>query len=150
VCNACESSRLSNRNTQLITSKVHLVSKIDNILSVVEEIKSSVSKHEIALHDVNSKLSTVSKQLHSLVDRTSSLECRLDSVEIRLPNVKKTKSYTDETIINEVLDRQSRSRNLIVFNVADQTNNTRPTTWILLNLYLMPYQLICSRLHLLV
>jgi hypothetical protein len=124
MCNACELSRLSNRNTQLITPNTDLVSKIDNILSVVEEIKSSVSKHEISLRDVNSKLSTVSEQLRSLVDLTSSLECRLHSVETRLSNVEKTKSYADKTIINEVIERQTRFRNLIVLNVPDQTKNT--------------------------
>lgn len=91
-------------------------SKIDSILSVVEENKTSVIKHEGLFENMSAKLYEFLYKLNDLGSRTSFLENRVNVITNKLSSVEYKNFNSEESIIPKVLDRQSRSRNLIVFN----------------------------------
>ncbi|KAF0751150.1 Reverse transcriptase domain-containing protein [Aphis craccivora] len=49
--------------------------------------------------------------------------CELTQLENQLSDTKSSNYLADETVISEVIDRQARSRNLIVFNAAESDEN---------------------------
>lgn len=51
------------------------------------------------------------------------LEDRVTQLENRLSSTESTNSPPDESIISEVIDRQARSRNLIIFNAPESDGN---------------------------
>lgn len=120
LCNYCESA------------KMLFASKIDNILSVVEEIKTSVIKHEGLFENMSAKLDELSGKINDLGSRTSSLENRVSIIENKLSSVESQNFNSEESVISEVLERQLRSRNLIVFNVPEHVKNspTDDTTFV--------------------
>lgn len=69
------------------------------------------------------KLYEVSSQLCDFSCYTSSLENRVNLIENHLSNVE-TSGSLGEAVIYEDFDRQSRSRNLIIFNAPESNNNT--------------------------
>jgi hypothetical protein len=89
----------------------------------VKDIKKSVSKHESSFLSLNKKLDDVSGQLRDLGARTSVLENRVTLLENQLSSTNASNSPADETVISEVIDRQARSRNLIIFNAAETDGN---------------------------
>jgi hypothetical protein len=99
------------------------ISKINNILSAVNDNKKSVSKHEPSFSLLNKKLDDVSVQLRDLGARISVLESGVTQLENQLSSTKASNSPTDETVISEVMDRQARSRNSIIFNTAESDGN---------------------------
>jgi len=100
-----------------------LISKINNIFLAIKEIKKSVSKHDSLFSELNNKLDQVSNQLRDLGSRSASLENRMDKLESHLSNAESSNSSSDELLIFEVLDKQSRARNLIFFNLPESNNS---------------------------
>ncbi|XP_025413429.1 uncharacterized protein LOC112685698, partial [Sipha flava] len=82
-----------------------------------------VSKHESSFSSLNKKLYDVSGQLRDLGARTSVLENRVTLLENQLSSTNASNSPADETVISEVIVRQARSRNLIIFNAAETDGN---------------------------
>ncbi|VVC31218.1 Zinc finger, RING/FYVE/PHD-type,Zinc finger, PHD-type, conserved site [Cinara cedri] len=109
LCTICEGARLGVRKSP------HT--------SAVNDIKKSVSKHDSSFLVLNNKLDDVSGQLRDLGVRTSVLEDRVTQLENRLSSVESTSSPSDESIISEVIDRQARARNLIIFNAPEPDGN---------------------------
>lgn len=103
-----------------------LLSKINNIYLVVRQIKKSVSKHDSLFSELNKKLDGVANQLWDLETRTAALENRMDQFESRLSNVESLKSTSDELLVSKMLYRQSRARNLIIFNLSESNNSHSP------------------------
>jgi len=94
----------------------------------VIEIKISISKHESSFSKLNNKLDEASNQLRNLGGRTADLENRVTHIKSRLSSLN---SSSDETVISEVIDRQARSRNIIIFNAPESDgNNENDTTLI--------------------
>lgn len=129
LCTTCECERLGIRKSPTPQSTsdsfdTDYLSKINNILSVVNEIKKTVSKHESLFSVLNNKLDEVSNKLHDLGGRTSVLENRVTQLENRLSSHTFTNSSSDESVISEVIDRQARSRNIIIFNAPESDVNT--------------------------
>ncbi|KAF0732741.1 Uncharacterized protein FWK35_00024897 [Aphis craccivora] len=107
----------------LISMDSDLISKINNIFLAIKEIKKSVSKHDSLFSELNNKLDQVSNQLRDLGSRSASLENRMDKLESHLSNAESSNSSSDELLIFEVLDKQSRARNLIFFNLPESNNS---------------------------
>ncbi|CAI6375470.1 unnamed protein product [Macrosiphum euphorbiae] len=126
LCTVCECARLGVRKSLVMqpVADTDFISKINTILSTVNDIKQSVSKHETSLSSLNKKLDNVSVQLRDLGTRTSVLENKVTQLENQLSSTKSSNYSADETVISEVIDRQARSRNLIVFNAAESDGNT--------------------------
>jgi len=126
LCTVCECARLGVRKSPVTqpVADTDFISKINTILSTVNDIKQSVSKHETSLSSLNKKLDNVSIQLRELGTRTLVLENKVTQLENQLSSSKSSNYSADEAIISEVIDRQARSRNLIVFNAAESDGNT--------------------------
>lgn len=125
LCTSCEFTRLSNKKSPnseslSVTIDTEYNSKIDNILFAVNDIKKLMSKHESLFSELNNKLDEVSNQLLDLGARTAVLENRVTIIENSVSTITNSSNFSsDETIISEVIDRQSRSRNLIIFNLPE-------------------------------
>lgn len=57
--------------------------------------------------------------------RTLVLENRVTKLENKLSSTGSSNSPVDETVISQVIDRQARSRYLIVFNTAESDDNNK-------------------------
>ena len=82
-----------------------------------------VSKHDSLFLSLNNKLDDVSGQLRDLGARTSVLENRVTQLENNFLNTKSSNSPSDKTVISEVIDRQARLCNLIIFNAPESDGN---------------------------
>lgn len=123
LCTSCEFTRLDNKkspNSESFSNSIDTEynSKIDNILFAVNDIKKLISKHESLFSELNNKLDEVSNQLVDLGTRTAVLENRVTILENRVSTISKS-TNSDETVISEVIDRQARSRNIIIFNLPE-------------------------------
>lgn len=56
--------------------------------------------------------------------RTTSLEDRVNLIETHLSSLESLNISADENIISKVVDRQPRSRNIIIFNAPESDDNT--------------------------
>ncbi|KAL4083401.1 hypothetical protein QTP88_028724 [Uroleucon formosanum] len=122
---ACSS--LANVNDEIFIKKSESwACYVCEAVKLVREIKKSVSKHDSLLSELNKKLDEVSNQLRDLETRIIALENRMDQFDSRLSNVESLRSKSDESLISEMLDRQSRARNLIIFNLPESNNSHSP------------------------
>ncbi|KAL4126752.1 hypothetical protein QTP88_010961 [Uroleucon formosanum] len=107
ACYVCEAVKLGVKKPQESTSlDPDLLSKINNIYLAVREIKKSVSKHDSLLSELNKKL--------------EEFQINYGTWGFSL------RSISDESLISEMLDRQSRARNLIIFNLPESNNSHSP------------------------
>jgi len=92
---------------------------VASINSCRESIKSQDKK--LALFD--SKFDLLSNQITSVIEENKSLKLRIEQLESKLSSVERSQSnnhsINQENLFSEFMDRQSRARNIILFNVPD-------------------------------
>jgi hypothetical protein len=116
ICNSCEISRLGNRSKSI--SSPMLMSKIDSIIGTLKEMKTTISKHEKSFLSLNSKMDNISIQISSLFEENKLINNRLNDLELKMSTL------STEAILSEIIERQSKSKNLIIFNAIESSTSS--------------------------
>lgn len=111
ICNSCELSRLGNRSKS--NSSTTMMTKIDSIIGTLMEMKTTISKHEKSFVSLNSKMDNISTQISSLFETNKLINNRLNDLEFKMSTL------STEAIISEISERQSKAKNLIIFNATE-------------------------------
>lgn len=80
-----------------------------------------------------SKLDLLSTQLLEVLNENKTLREKVDQLEVRILDIERIRNteplcnMAQEKVYSELLDRQSRSRNIILFNVPESTNSPNQT-----------------------
>lgn len=101
--------------------------KIDLLIKSVNEIKSTQSKLVTSVNSLsdkfaslNKKVNELSSQISSLSSDNASLKERVDIIEIKTNSLSTNPSILNNNeLISEMMDRQSRLKNILLFNLPE-------------------------------
>lgn len=103
--------------------------QLDKITKTLKELKSNQSKMIDSLNSQSEKLTTLTNNYKSLSVTVTKLLEDNNKLNEKLLNLEKKVSsfndnkYTENDIVMEIIDRQSRLNNLILFNLPEQPIN---------------------------
>lgn len=115
--------------------------KLDKIYKSINEMKSTQNKIiasynqfrdekkslDLRLIDLGGKLDNISKQFNEILTKNKSIEAKMDHLESKLSKLELNQSnistLNNEKIFAEINDRQSRSCNVILFNLPETQSN---------------------------
>lgn len=100
-----------------------LKSSQNKIISSLNSCRESIKSQDKKLSSFDSKFDLFSNQITSVMEENKSLKSRIEQLESKLSSVEQSQSNTHSTnqekFFSEFMDRQSRSRNIILFNLPD-------------------------------
>lgn len=97
-----------------------LMAKLDSIIGTLKEIKTTIfSKHEKSFVSLNSKMDNIYNQNGSLFEENKLINNRLNDLELKMATL------STQAILSEITERQSKSKNLIIFNTIESSASTR-------------------------
>ncbi|XP_050064599.1 uncharacterized protein LOC126553488 [Aphis gossypii] len=108
--------------------------KIDEILKTVNDLKVTNNKIISTINTQNEKISRISKKVDDLFENVSNLtkanqdlNLKVTNLEIKILDMeqsinKENNAPPEQNIIEELMDRQSRSNNIILFNLTEDDN----------------------------
>ncbi|XP_025419025.1 uncharacterized protein LOC112689501 [Sipha flava] len=127
-------------NTAENTSTIN--DKLDKLFKVVNDMKSTQSKlitsfnayrdekkiHDKKFTDIEGKLDIITKHFNDLLNENKALKNQIEIISSKLVVLEARNStppsVNHEEILSEIIDRQARSRNLILFNVHENTTDS--------------------------
>jgi hypothetical protein len=129
------------------TSEIDSNEKLNNLTGMLNDLKSSQNKIILSLNSCResikaqdkkyisfeSKLDLLSSQLTEVLNENKTLREKVEQLEIKLlgiehsQNTEQSCNMSQEKVYSELLDRQSRSRNIILFNVPESSNSPSQT-----------------------
>lgn len=122
ICNSCEISRLGSRS-----NSPALMTKIDSIIGTLKEMKITISNHDKSFVSLNSKMDNISSQINSLFEENKLMNNRLNDLELKMSTL------STEAILSEITERQSKAKNLIIFNAIESSASSTPNDSILVS-----------------
>jgi len=114
--------------------------KLDKIIEFINDIKTTQNKLITSINsfredrklmakkvaDIDGKLDFISKQFDEILANNSSLVTKIEHLESKVSQLEvsscNSTSLNQEHIFAEISDRQSRSRNIILFNIPETPN----------------------------
>lgn len=115
--------------------------KLDKIIKSINEMKSTQNKIitsfnqfmeekkslDSRFNDLSGKLDTISRQFNEVLTKNKSIETKMEQLEVKLSkfelNHTSSTSLNQEKILAEIVDRQSRNCNIILFNLPETQSN---------------------------
>jgi len=116
--------------------------KLDKLFKVVNDMKSTQSKlissfnayreekkfHNKKFTDIEGKLDIITKHFNELLNENKALKNQIEIISSKLVILEARNStppsVNHEEILSEIIDHQARSRNLILFNVHENTTDS--------------------------
>lgn len=99
--------------------------KLDALISSINDIKSSQNK---LVTSINDKFSRLGKKVDDLLERISNLakenehlKSEVNTLKDKVKTLEENNSSLETKIISEFIDRNSRSHNIILFNLPEET-----------------------------
>jgi hypothetical protein len=139
--------------SQLIVMINELKNSQSKIISAINSCRESIKLQDTKLTSFDSKFDLLFSQISSVIEENKSLKLRIELLESKPSSFEKSQSdnhsVTQESLFSEFMDRQSRARNIILFNVpdhstsADQQNDCSLVNEIF-NVISVPTKPICS------
>jgi len=108
--------------------------KIDEIFKTVNDLKVTNNKIISTINIQNEKISRISKKVDDLFENVSNLTKANQDLNLKVTNLetkilameqninKENNAPPEQNIIEELMDRQSRSNNIILFNLTEDDN----------------------------
>ncbi|CAI6353558.1 unnamed protein product [Macrosiphum euphorbiae] len=106
--------------------------KINQLVDMVKDLKNQQNKIVVSLNSYRDaikaqekKIDLLSTQLTEVLDDNKSLRIKVEQLETKLLDIERTQNTeplgatAQEKVYSELLDRQSRARNVILFNVPE-------------------------------
>lgn len=106
--------------------------KINQLVDMVKDLKNQQNKIIVSLNSYRDSIKTqdkkidlLSTQLTEILDDNKSLRIKVEQLETKLLDIKHTQNTeslgatAQEKVYSELLDRQSRARNVILFNIPE-------------------------------
>lgn len=113
--------------SQLIVMINELKTSQSKIISAVNSCRESIKLQDKKLTSFDSKFDLLSNQITSVIEENKSLKLRIDLLESKLSSFEQPQSNNhsviQESLFSEFMDRQSRARNIILFNVPDHSTS---------------------------
>ena len=107
---------------------------LDEALEFIEDNKTDKSVHSLVskYDSLAQSIKDLSSKIESLFSRNSNLQMEIDSVSESTtthtqPNEKQTSAATTLTVLDELADRERRSKNLIVYNFRGASDSKSET-----------------------
>lgn len=109
--------------------------KLDDLIKTVTELKTSNGKIISSLNSQNEKFNRMEKRLDDLfknfsilMEENRDLKLKISNIEVRILCLKNNKTQTQHSsfehdVIEELMDRQVRSNNVILFNLPENEND---------------------------
>jgi len=115
--------------------------KLDTIIKSIKEMKGTQNKiitainqfwedkkaNDSRFNDLSGKLDHISKQFNAFLIKNKSMEIKMEQLETNFSklelNYNSSNSINQENIFAEIKDRQSRSCNIILFNLPETQSN---------------------------
>lgn len=105
-----------------------LKSSQNKIILSLNSCRESIKSQDKKLSSFDSKFDLISNQITSVMEENKSLKSRIEQLESKLSSVEQSQSNThsinQEGFFSEFMDRQSRSRNIILFNLPDLSTSS--------------------------
>lgn len=106
--------------------------KLDTLIKSVNDLKISNNKLVSSINSLSEKVATItnkvndhSAQLNTLSSKLASLNTKVETIEAKIePSNTKSSSLINENLITEMIDRQSRRNNVLLFNLPEAFNNS--------------------------
>lgn len=104
---------------QILDTVNELKSTQNKIIASINSCRESSKTHEKKYVIIESKLDTLSNQLAEVISENKSLKAKIEQVEGKLTTLKTAASpgANVEPVYSELMNRQSRVRNIIFFNI---------------------------------
>lgn len=117
--------------------------KLDKLIKVVNDMKSTQNKlitsfnayreemknQDKKFTDIEGKLDVINKHFNDLLNENKALKNKIETVSSKLAELEARNftppSANHEEILSEIIDRQARCRNLILFNVHENTADSQ-------------------------
>jgi outer membrane murein-binding lipoprotein Lpp len=109
--------------------------KIDLLIKSVNEIKTTQSKLVTSVNSLSEKFASLNKkvielssQISSLSSDNASLKERVDIIESKTNSlITNPSTLNNNKLISEMIDRQSRLKNILLFNLPESTFDSNST-----------------------
>jgi len=106
--------------------------KLDILIKSVNDLKISNNKLVTSINSLSEKLATLtnkvndhSAQLNTLSSQQASLTTKVETIEAKIESSSiKSAILTDDNLISEMIDRQSRRNNVLLFNLPEALNDS--------------------------
>ncbi|CAI6374024.1 unnamed protein product [Macrosiphum euphorbiae] len=103
--------------------------KIDNLIKAVSEIKSTQNKLVSMMNSQSEKMSSLTSKVNDLTSKldilssdNESLKLRVSTIEDNLNKTNISNFSSSNNLIAEMLDIQSRQKNILLFNLSEPTS----------------------------
>lgn len=125
-------TKLSSDSDAKIDKLVEMVTGIKNsqnkIVTTLNSCRESIKIQENKFISFESKIELLTTQLSEAIEENKLLKVKVEQLEIKLSEVEHSKynassgPSVQENVFSEIMDRQSRVRNIILFNVPEFSN----------------------------
>jgi hypothetical protein len=99
----------------------------NKIITAINQFREDKKANDLRFNDLNGKLDNISKQFNEFLIKNKSMETKMEQLEKNLSklelNYNSSASLNQENIFAEINDRQSRSCNVILFNLPETESN---------------------------
>jgi len=106
--------------------------KLDTLIKSVNDLKTSNYKLVTSINSLSEKVATItnkvkdhSSQLNTLSSKLASLTTKVETIEAKIESSNSKSSFLiNDTLISEMIDRQSRRNNVLLFNLPEALNDS--------------------------
>lgn len=111
--------------------------KIDALIKTVNEIKSFQNKLLSSVNSLSEKLSSLTKKVNDLSSQLSCLSSEFEPLKTRVENIEiklqsttapDSKNMINNELISEIIDRQNRLKNTLLFNIPETNASNNQTS----------------------
>ncbi|CAI6376456.1 unnamed protein product [Macrosiphum euphorbiae] len=106
-----------------------IISSLSEIKSTQNKLIQSFNEQNKAIKNFSTRFDNLSSQIKKLSDDNASLNGKVSQLELKIKNLEQNALSTPKTthldIINEIADRQSRTNNIILFNLPEATDPSK-------------------------
>ncbi|KAL4153671.1 hypothetical protein QTP88_001504 [Uroleucon formosanum] len=105
---------------QILDTVNELKSTQNKIISTINSCRESKKTQENKYVIIESKLDTLSNQLAEVISENKTLRAKIEQIEDKITTLETATSGANvESVYSELMDRQSRARNIIFFNIQE-------------------------------
>lgn len=116
----------------MFTYLTNMEDKIDTLIKSVNDLKTSNYKLVTSINSLPEKVAAItnnvndhSPQLNTLSSKLASLTTKVETIEAKIESSNsKSSILINDTLISEMIDRQSRRNNVLLFNLPEALNDS--------------------------
>lgn len=100
--------------------------KIDSLIKSVNDLKITQNKLVSSINGLSDKFSSLSKKVNDLSNQLLTLSAEVEPLKARIDNIEinlKSNTPNSTDIISELIDRQNRMKNTLLFNLPESSDS---------------------------